>query len=291
MTAFMKKFIRHSFTLFPTEKLLVLLLSKFPHNRLLKGLTPSNEYYPAKSIRRCRRQGINYSLDIHDYQNWLIYFYSESDSSFGTLSYVKKGDIVLDIGGNIGQTALMMAKKLGNTGRIYSFEPWPGTFQQLKKNLSLNPDISNKIQFENVALGAAPDNLMMYQDCISNNGGNRMVPQTLATSNGKVAVPVSTIDIFAGQHKLNLIDFIKIDVEGFEFKVLKGGMETIIKYKPLLFVELDDNNLREQGNNAKELIQLLIQLHYTIVNAATGSSVFETTNYTNCHFDILCTPG
>ena len=78
----MKKFIRRLFTLLPTEKLLVFLLSKFPHNRLLKGITPPNQYYPAKSIRRCRRQGINYLLDIHDYQNWLIYFYSDNDSFF-----------------------------------------------------------------------------------------------------------------------------------------------------------------------------------------------------------------
>ena len=68
-------------------------------------------------------------------------------------------------------------------------------------------------------------------------------------------------------------------------------METIMKHRPLLFIELDDNNLREQGNNAKELIQSLIPLHYTIVNAETGSGVDVNTNYTDCHFDILCTPG
>src|SRR6476619_795183 len=114
MNALVKKFIRRSFMLWPAEKLFLFSLGKFPNNRLLKRIIPSNEYYPLKSIRHCRRQGINYSLDIHDYQNWLIYFYSESDSSSGALSYLKKDDIVLDIGGNIGQTALMMAKKVGN---------------------------------------------------------------------------------------------------------------------------------------------------------------------------------
>ena len=285
----MKKFIRRLFTLFPTEKLLVFFLRKFPHNLLLKGLTPSNQFYSTKSIRRCRRQGINYSLDIHDYQNWLIYFYSESDTSFGLLRYLKKGDIVLDIGGNIGQTALMMAKKVGNTGHIYSFEPYPSTFQQMKKNLSLNPGISKKIQLENAALGAAPDNLMMYRDSVANSGANRMTRETHATTNGKVAVPVSTIDIFAHQQQLNKIDFIKMDVEGFEFNVLKGGMEIITRHKPILFIELNDNNLREQGDNAKELIQSLIRLQYKIVNAATGESVSENIDFSNCHFDILCT--
>jgi len=290
MNALVKKFIRRSFMLWPAEKLLVFSLGKFPNNRVLKRIIPSNEYYPLKSIRHCRRQGINYSLDIHDYQNWLIYFHSESDSSFGALRYLKTGDIALDVGGNIGQTALMMAKKTGNNGRIYSFEPFPGTFQKLKKNLSLNPGISN-IQPQNAALGAVPGSLMMSQDCMSNSGSNRMVAETTATSHCKVTVPVSTIDIFARQQQLTTVDFIKIDVEGFEYKVLNGAMETITKHRPLLFIELDDNNLREQGNNAKELIQSLIPLHYTIVNAATGSGVDVNTNYTDCHFDILCTPS
>lgn len=260
----MKKFIRSSFTLLPAEKLLVFLLSKFPHNRLLKGVTPSNDYYPANSIRVCRRQGINYSLDIHDYQNWLLYFYSQSDSSFGVLNYLKKGDIVLDIGGNIGQTALMMAKKMGNIGHIYSFEPYPSTFQQLKKNLSLNIGISNNIQSENAALGATPDILTMYQDCVTNSGANRMVPKNFTTINGQVKVPVSTIDVFVQERRLNTVDFIKIDVEGFEMQVLKGGHHTLVNLKPRMFIELDDNNLRKQGSNAAELCGYLQSHGYTI---------------------------
>jgi FkbM family methyltransferase len=266
MTAFLKKLIRRLFTFMPAEKVLVLFLAKFPNSRLLKGITPSNEYYPAKCIRRCRRDGVNYLLDIHDYQNWLIYFYSESDSSFWALTYLKKGDIVLDIGGNIGQTALMMAKKLGNTGSIYSFEPYPVTFQQLEKNLSLNGVISNKIQAVNTALGERPGKMMMYQDCVTNSGANRMVPQAMATTNGndQVSVPVSTIDIFVQQESLDIIDFIKIDVEGFEMQVLQGGAHTLADLKPRLFIELDDNNLKKQGSSAAELCRYLQSLGYTI---------------------------
>ena len=65
----------------------------------------------------------------------------------------------------------------------------------------------------------------------------------------------------------------------------------IMKHKPVLFIELDDNNLREQGNNARELIQSLITLEYSIMDARTGSIIDENTNYTNCHFDILCKPA
>ena len=105
----------------------------------------------------------------------------------------------------------------------------------------------------------------------------------------KTAVEIDTLDNSMQKFNIPKPSLIKIDVEGYELKVLKGGRETIIKHRPALFIELDDNNLREQGNSAKELIQSLTQLQYKIVNASNGQLVNENTNYTNCHFDILCT--
>ena len=91
-----------------------------------------------------------------------------------------------------------------------------------------------------------------------------MVPQTLATTNSQVEVPVSTIDIFVKQEQLDTIDFIKIDVEGFEMQVLKGGHHTLVNLKPWLFIELDDNNLNKQGSSSSELCSYLQSLGYTI---------------------------
>ena len=260
----MKNFVRKIFRIRPLEKILVLLLKIFPDSYLLKGLTSQNNYYPSNSIRNCERYGIKYSLDISDYQNWLLYFYCKTDSSFGVLKYVKEDFVVFDIGGNIGQTAMMMAKEVGSKGYIYSFEPYPDTVQNFKQNLSLNPSLSKKIQIENCALGSSPGKVNMHKDCATNSGANRIVYEQSSMVSEWIEVPVSTVDLFVKNNQLNKIDLIKIDVEGFEMHVLKGTYKTLMEFKPVLFIELDDNNLKKQGSSAVELYEFLKSMDYRI---------------------------
>lgn len=281
----MKKFIRSIFRQAPFENILVFLLGKFP-NRFLRAFTSQNYSYPKNSIRTCTRYGIRYELDISDYQNWLIYFYSDSDSSFGLLNYINKGSVVFDVGGNIGQTALMMAKKTGSKGLVYSFEPFPDTYQKFQKNLSLNPIVANNISLQNIALGAAPNELNMYHDCDTNSGANRMVPSNNAQLN-VVKVPVTTIDIFIRENKIDKIDFIKIDVEGFEMNVLQGANTTLSSLHPDLFIELDDDNLKAQGSSAVELCKYLQHHQYKIFEEGKKTT-FEFYNYSSS-LNIYCT--
>ena len=259
----MKEFIRSICRIKPVEKALVFLLGNFP-NKLLRVLASSNNTYPPGSIRICKRHGINYSLDINDYQNWLLYFYSDNDSSFGVLKYTGEEKLIFDIGGNIGQTALMIAKHTGDKTVIYSFEPYPATHARFKKNLELNAGIAPKIKLQQTALGAAPGKQKMYEDCSTNSGANRMVPGEAIIQTGTTEVPVSTVDIFVAENNLPEIDFIKIDVEGFEMEVLKGSRATLINHKPSLFIEVDNTNLKNQGSSVVELCEYLVRLGYTI---------------------------
>jgi FkbM family methyltransferase len=260
----MKNFIRKIFRINAFEKILVFLLQIFPGSSLLKGLTSQNKYYAENSIRNCKRYGIKYSLDISDYQNWLLYFYSKADSSFNILKYLKKDFIVLDVGGNIGQTAMMIAKELGDKGHVYSFEPYPATVDRFKKNLSLNPFLSKRVQIENCALGSSPGKVNMYRDCATNSGANRVIHQQVLTTDGYVEVPVSTVDLFVKSNPFKRINLLKIDVEGFEMEVLRGAHRTLTEFKPHLFIELDDNNLKKQRSNAGEVCQFLESLGYKI---------------------------
>lgn len=280
----MKKFIRSIFRLQPFENLLVFLIGKFP-NRFFRGLASQNYVYPPDSIRRCKRHGINYTLDINDYQNWLIYFYSDADSSFGLLEYIKKDSVIFDVGGNIGQTAMMMAQKTGSCGKVFSFEPYPETYQKFQVNLQSNPSLTGIVHIAHIALGAAPAELKMYQDCDTNSGANRMVPQGNAIT-ATITVPVTTMDLFVAEKKLKP-DFIKIDVEGFEMEVLKGAGKTLSDHKPSLFIELDDKNLKKQGSSAFELCDYLAGFGYKLFEegSETPFDLSRTTKMVN----IYCT--
>jgi FkbM family methyltransferase len=281
----MKKIVRKLFTVRPFETILTALLKNFPDNFLLKGVRPSNAYYKASSIRVCNRYGVNYRLDISDYQNWLLYFYCKTDSSFGLLSYLKSGDIILDMGGNIGQTAMMMAKTAGEQCKVYSFEPFPDTYSKFVANLKLNPSLEKRVVITHCALGDTPSMLQMYKDCESNSGSNRIVTSK-AVEKEMVQVPVSTIDIFAKENNLTKIDFIKIDVEGFEMNVLKGAAITLQSLKPQLFIELNDGSLKEQGSSAEELLSFLKAIGYKIFKDGETTEIKDEDVLK--HIDIYC---
>src|SRR2546421_9689207 len=106
------------------------LRSVFPRNTLLRHLTPGMEMYPPGSIRLVERHGILFELDISDYPDWSLYFNNDVDSSRVLLPFVGTGDVFIDVGGNIGQTALMVSGEVGPGGIVISFEPFPCTAQR-----------------------------------------------------------------------------------------------------------------------------------------------------------------
>jgi UDP-N-acetylenolpyruvoylglucosamine reductase len=90
------------------------------------------------------------------------------------------------------------------------------------------------------------------------------------------------------EKNITKIDFIKLDVEGFEYFVLAGGSNIIVQSKPLMFIELDDSNMRENNKSAKELIDLLISFGYKeIYRADNLMPVTSHNEFNNCHYDII----
>ena len=120
---------------------------------------------------------------------------------------------------------------------------------------------------------------------MSNRAGNRIAP---AGSGATRMVEVVRLDDFSLARELPRVDLIKIDVEGYELNVLRGAMDLLKKHRPILFVELDDNNLIDQGDSALTLIRFLGEVGYKEISHALDESKITTnTNFTNCHFDII----
>ena len=194
----------------------------------------------------------------------------------------------MNIGANIGATTLNLAKKVGSNGEVYSFEPSPFNYQRASQNISMNN--FRNIKLLNQGLGNEKTIAFLYNVNTNNLGMQRLLKESGENNfYERTPVEIDTLDNSMVNFSIPPPSFIKIDVEGYEFNVLLGGRETITKHRPALFIELDDNNLREQGNTARGLIELLTQFQYKIINAATCSQVNEHTNFANCHFDILCT--
>ena len=135
----------------------------------------------------------------------------------------------IDIGANVGALTLVMAKVVGPNGKVFAFEPSPLTFERLVYNIKLNPEFRNVIRSYNIGLSDVEETL--YWRASTRNMGNG----SLLESSG-IPVPVKALDTVIPQ-SIPSIDFIKIDVEGMEYEVIHGGIETIKRYKPVICFE------------------------------------------------------
>jgi len=221
-------------------------------------------------------------LDISDYMEYIIYYGIKVEPRDFLFKQINENDFVIDIGANIGETLLNFAK-VNSTGHCLGFEPVPYIFEKLKHNIGLN-NFKN-ITIENLAISDIEEDLSFYFPTNNNSGGI-----SLSKSNEKAdqIVKAITLDSYVEDKKLDSIDFIKIDVEGFEYNVLKGAKQTIIKYRPKMFIELGNNILLRQGSSSQQVVKFLESYSYQITNVNTQAIVLSTDNFIDSHFDILC---
>ena len=159
------------------------------------------------------------------WENHLFYFYSK---------FIKSDFTIIDGGANIGFHTVQFAK-LANEGRVYSFEPQPFIFNVLSTNCLLN-GASDVIRQSRLGLGdklstskMTPLKDQVFSPNCVNYGGRGLTNDDV----GEEDVQVITIDSLL----LTKLDFMKLDVQGFELKTLIGGRDTILKNKPIIFIE------------------------------------------------------
>lgn len=221
-------------------------------------LRPDIINYRGSPVRRVTRDGITYDLDLSDYVEWTIYWGVERTEKAALFDLANHGDVALDIGTNVGEVLMNLARRVGTTGQVIGFEPNPTTLAKCRHNLSLN-HFSN-VEVHKVALGDSPGEAMLGHPQGMNAGADRI-------GSSGVPVQVTTLDAFGD--RLDRVDLIKIDVEGFDLKVLRGGEKLIERFHPVLFIEFCDANLREQGDSTADLIRWLKEHGYEITDCGS----------------------
>ena len=166
---------------------------------------------------------------------------------------IEMGNIVVDVGANIGLHTLNMARIVGNTGQVFAFEPDPSNFEILKKNVKINN--YKNIILEQKAVGDKHGRTTLYQS--DHPGKHRIFPQT-EQAKSQVQVELTNLDNYFDSDMIDKINFIKIDVEGLEFSVLKG-MKNILKNskKIKILFEFMPENIMEVGFTPIELLNYL----------------------------------
>ena len=146
--------------------------------------------------------------------------------------FLKPGMNVVDIGGNLGYYALLAAQVVGEKGRVIAIEPVAANFARLCENVRANG--YRNVLLHNVAIGPSNGTGCMYIGKKSNWHTLHPVPWQVR----EITVPVSTLDLLLKPYDLPSVDLVRMDLEGYEVKVIDGMMETIERYSPRLLVEL-----------------------------------------------------
>jgi FkbM family methyltransferase len=159
---------------------------------------------------------------------------------------VKKGDIVLDCGAFIGLHTLELSKLVEDTGKVYSFEPIPAVADCVEKTME-EKNINNVVLVRKPLYSSSNIKLEFVSDL---SGLSSVADYRRKAFKYKYKVNSICIDDFINIPKDKKISFIKIDVEGSEFKVLEGAIKTIKKYRPTIIFETWKNkrNIQKLAN-------------------------------------------
>jgi FkbM family methyltransferase len=275
-------FFRNFFRIQLIESFLASQTQGKPPHHLVCKLVPNPYQYSSDTIRFLKRNGIVMKVDISDYIGHYLFFGFRDQSLEKLFSLCLENFTILDIGTNIGWTVLNLAS-IAKSGEVLGFEPDPYNFNKCSQNISLNN--SQRICVFPVGLGNKNESVTMEIRTPSNRGGNRIAPKE---SSATCMVEIVRLDDFSPAQKLDRIDLVKIDVEGYELNVLRGAEYLLKKHKPILFIELDDNNLKDQGDSASALINFLYEMGYQqIENAENMDEITPSTDFRNCHIDII----
>ncbi len=159
--------------------------------------------------------------------------YAYRDES--VLARPRHGDVVLDVGGCWGDTALWFAHAVGPEGVVHTFEPTPGNRRLLEQNLALNPDLAQGIHVWSEPLGPEPGVEVWIPDVVA-AGATLQTQPGMTGEFESIPMRTQTVDDLVRAGTIAHVDFLKVDVEGADLGVLEGAAETIRSQRPRLAI-------------------------------------------------------
>ena len=213
---------------------------------------------PIRTIRG-KAHGFLMKLHLPDWAERMTYFlgrYYDLPLEVLLRSTLNAGDRVVDVGGNIGMVTLLLARNVGPKGLVQTFEPNPECCSRLREMLALNPIDWVTVYPLGLSDAASTERLAILHDHsgVGTLGALSPEEELAITSTTEVAVARGD-DILLEDHRP--IKLMKIDVEGYEVKALKGMTLSLERDHPLVVLETIDGHLRRAGSSAEELFELM----------------------------------
>jgi len=205
------------------------------------------------TIRYSPRGNVSRDIYIGQFEHDVVSFLKQ---------YVCPGMVVMDLGANVGVYTLLCAKFVGEKGQVHSFEPTPFTFQQLQNNVHLNRFSWVHLNELAVSATAGQCSFFVYEQC----GMNSMNKQAwVGKPLRQIMVNTISLDEYVEARNMTRIDLIKMDVEGAELQVLKGGKNLLSgPNAPVLICEFTDKTTSNFGYQTSVLRENLEAFGYKL---------------------------
>jgi FkbM family methyltransferase len=237
------------------------------------------------ALKRGVTRKIN-NMKIRFPAKWSRYYQGnyEEENYFFLQEQVKPGMHIMDIGAHIGLFSSCSSQLTGPEGRIICFEPTPGTFSILKKTLRLNH--CDNVTAVQAAVSDKEGSATFFVSHREGGNSNSLVKNRLQGESDGYDVKLVTIDSSVQNYSLQP-SIIKIDAEGVELDVLKGGLKTFEQYKPILIIGLHPEFIKQKGDSLEAIWELLAEAGYQLQRGKIFFSKFDFCNQTQL-FEVHC---
>ncbi len=267
------------------QQSLLQLMAKFFRQMNLLNPTSHGRHHVTELAKRFRimptdgifhvAPGVTMRLQMKDYIERSIYFDSfEFTCRRVLMSFLKSGYVFVDIGANVGYYSLLANKRVGDSGRVLSFEANPVTAKKMRENMQLSG--AEQVELFEIALSDKDTEVQIFCPKDETHGFASMRNQGWREADSYF-VPSKRLDDILPEG-LTRLDLIKIDVEGAELLVFSGSAETIKKYKPAILLELNKEAAENFGYDTLEIVKLLISYNQSYrIKFIDTNSVFPIT--------------
>jgi FkbM family methyltransferase len=239
---------------------------------LYRGLIALRAIRGLPQVVVAARRGVVFELDLAEGIDLAMYLgIYEFNTHRALRRLVREGDVVLDIGANVGVHTLPLALMVGEIGRVIAFEPTSFAFSRLLRNLQLNPAISGRV---------TP--VMAYLDDGRRNGDPAAFYSRWPLNDTKSQHPLHkgfledargaagwTLDEYESTARIGRVAVMKLDVDGSECEVLRGATQLLMRDHPSIVTELCPYALEEHGDSAEALLEVLSNHGYSIYDERT----------------------